>query len=198
MTSEMSGGGGSLGPISEAQLALLWRRRAARSRALRTEGGRRVLVLYPGRPGVTAGPDFRNALLLVEGAGLVQGDVELHLRQGDWRAHGHHSDPNYNGVALHAALYPDAGRAAHTDGGAVPPVEVCGVWWMRPAAGTVTAGTAPAGTAMAGTMPAPMLPGTGMAALMLMRMAGCGRGFGGCWRGAGIGVRRVGSRWRRC
>ena len=117
-----SGGGGSLGPISEAQLAQLWRRRAARSRALRTEGGRRVLVLYPGRPGVTAGPDFRNALLLVEGAGLVQGDVELHLRQGDWRAHGHHSDPNYNGVALHAALYPDAGRAAHTDGGAVPPV----------------------------------------------------------------------------
>ena len=122
MTGEMSGGGGSLGPISEAQLAQLWRRRAARSRALRTAGGRRVLVLYPGRPGVTAGPDFRNALLLVEGAGLVQGDVELHLRQGDWRAHGHHSDPNYNGVALHAALYPDAGRAAHTEGGAVPPV----------------------------------------------------------------------------
>ena len=121
MTGEMSGGG-SLGPISEEQLAQLWRRRAARSRALRTAGGRRVLVLYPGRPGVTAGPDFRNALLLVEGAGLVQGDVELHLRQGDWRAHGHHSDPNYNGVALHAALYPDAGRAAHTEGGAVPPV----------------------------------------------------------------------------
>ena len=116
------GGGGSLGPISEAQLAQLWRRRAARSRALRTEGGRRVQVLYPGRPGVTAGPDFRNALLLVEGAGLVQGDVELHLRQGDWRAHGHHTDPNYNGVALHAALWPDAARPARTDSGAAPPV----------------------------------------------------------------------------
>ena len=108
-------------PISEKQLARLWQRRAARSRALRTESGRRVQVLYPGRPGVTAGPDFRDALLLLEGEGLVQGDVEVHLRAGDWRNHGHHRDPNYNGVALHAALHP--GKApARTDGGAAPPL----------------------------------------------------------------------------
>ena len=107
-------------PISEAQLARLWQRRAARSHALRTESGRRVSVLYPGRPGVTAGPDFRNALLLVEGQGLVQGDVEVHLRQRDWQAHGHHHDPNYNGVALHVALQSDA-EPSRTDGGATPP-----------------------------------------------------------------------------
>jgi Protein of unknown function (DUF2851) len=65
---------------------------------------RRVRVLYPGRAGTAAGPDFRNALLEIEGAGLVQGDVEIHLRQQDWEAHGHHNDPNYNGVVLHAAL----------------------------------------------------------------------------------------------
>lgn len=108
-------------PISEAQLARLWQRRAARSHALRTESGRRVRVLYPGRPGVTAGPDFRNALLLVDGEGLVQGDVEVHLRQRDWQSHGHHNDPNYNGVALHVALQPDA-RPSRTEGGATPPV----------------------------------------------------------------------------
>ena len=111
----------SLGPISEEQLARLWQRRAARSRALRTEGGQRVRVLYPGRPGVTAGPDFRNALLAVDGQGLVQGDVEIHLRQQDWQAHGHHRDPNYNGVALHIALQP-GGAPARTRGGATPPV----------------------------------------------------------------------------
>jgi Protein of unknown function (DUF2851) len=61
-------------------------------------------VLYPGRAGTAAGPDFRNALLEIEGAGLVQGDVEIHLRQQDWEAHGHQNDPNYNGVVLHAAL----------------------------------------------------------------------------------------------
>ena len=107
-------------PISEAQLARLWQRRAARSHALRTDSGRRVNVLYPGRPGVTAGPDFRNALLVVEGQGLVQGDVEVHLRQRDWQSHGHHNDPNYNGVALHVALQADA-EPSRTEGGASPP-----------------------------------------------------------------------------
>ncbi len=110
-----------LPPITEKQLARLWQRRAARSRALRTERGNRIRVLYPGRPGVTAGPDFRNALLLVEDQGLVQGDVEVHLRQQDWRSHGHHADPNYNGVTLHVALE-TAGPHSGTASGGKPPL----------------------------------------------------------------------------
>ncbi len=112
---------GSIAPITEKQLARLWQRRAVRARTLRTEEGRRVRVLYPGRPGVTAGPDFRNALLAVDGQGIVQGDVEVHLRQRDWRAHGHDRDPNYNGVALHVSLDP-GGVQSRTDSGAAPPV----------------------------------------------------------------------------
>ena len=111
----------SIAPITEKQLARLWQRRAVRVQALRTEEGRRVRVLYPGRPGVTAGPDFRNALLAVDGQGIVQGDVEVHLRQRDWRAHGHDLDPNYNGVALHVSLDP-GGVQSRTDSGAAPPV----------------------------------------------------------------------------
>ncbi len=99
--------GGEL-PIPEKVLARLWQKRAARQREFRTAAGRRVRVLYPGRPGTAAGPDFRDALLEVEGLGLVQGDVELHVRQQDWYAHGHADDPNYNGVVLHAALETDA------------------------------------------------------------------------------------------
>lgn len=116
-----AGGCDGIRPITEKQLALLWERRAARSEALRTDRGARVRVLYPGRPGVTAGPDFRDAALLVEGVGLVQGDVEVHLRQRDWAAHGHQKDPNYNGVALHVALETDA-TTAITSSGVVPPV----------------------------------------------------------------------------
>ena len=89
---------------------------------MRTDRGARVRVLYPGRPGVTAGPDFRDAALLVEGAGLVQGDVEVHLRPRDWNAHGHQNDPNYNGVALHVALETDPARPAVTSSGVIPPV----------------------------------------------------------------------------
>ena len=110
-----------LAPISERQLARLWERRAARSTALRTDQGARVRVLYSGRPGVTAGPDFRNAVVEVEGQGVVRGDVEVHLRQRDWVGHGHQRDPNYNGVALHVALEPDA-VAAITVSGVAPPV----------------------------------------------------------------------------
>lgn len=117
----LAGGCDGIRPITEKQLALLWERRAARSEALRTDRGARVRVLYPGRPGVTAGPDFRDAALLVEGVGLVQGDVEVHLRQRDWAAHGHQKDPNYNGVALHVALKTDA-TTAITSSGVVPPV----------------------------------------------------------------------------
>ena len=60
-------------------------------------------VVYPGRAGVTAGPDFRDALLEVEGVGRARGDVELHLRQQDWDAHGYGGDPKYNGVVVHGA-----------------------------------------------------------------------------------------------
>ena len=94
-------------PIPEKTLARLWQKRAARQREFRTSSGRRVRVLYAGRPGTAAGPDFRDALVEVEGLGLVQGDVELHLRQQDWYHHGHADDPNYNGVVLHGALETD-------------------------------------------------------------------------------------------
>lgn len=116
-----SDGTDPIAPISEKQLARLWQRRAARHQAFHTETGTRIRVLYPGRPGVTAGPDFRDALLMVEGQGLVQGDVEVHLRQRDWQSHGHHRDPNYNGVALHVALESDA-EPSRTDSGGAPPV----------------------------------------------------------------------------
>ena len=90
--------------IPERLIARLWQKRAARQADLRTEGGARLRVLYPGRSSGAAGPDFRDALLEIEGVGLVRGDVEIHLHQRDWINHGHSGDPNYNGVVLHAVL----------------------------------------------------------------------------------------------
>jgi len=90
--------------IPEHLLASLWKKKAARQEWLRTSGGTRVRVIYPGMAGTGAGPDFRDALLEIEGEGLVRGDVEIHVRQKDWKSHGHGGDPNYNGVVLHAAL----------------------------------------------------------------------------------------------
>ena len=72
--------------------------------------GAGLQVLYPGRPAPGAGPDFRDAVLITSGGELVRGDVEVHVRQGDWRGHGHHLDPRYSGVVLHLFLRGERAR----------------------------------------------------------------------------------------
>ena len=114
-------------PLPESALAKLWQRRAARQKWFRTSQGRRVRVLYPGRPGTAAGPDFRNALLHFEDEGVVQGDVEIHIRQQDWYSHGHREDPNYNGVVLHVALDLHPQPTERQSGGEVPVVSLTGI-----------------------------------------------------------------------
>lgn len=114
-------------PLPESALAKLWQRRAARQEWFRTSRGRRVRVLYPGRPGTSAGPDFRNALLHFEDEGMVQGDVEIHIRQQDWYSHGHREDPNYNGVVLHAALDLHPEPTQRQSGGEVPVVSLASI-----------------------------------------------------------------------
>ena len=92
------------GVDSERALATLWERAASLPDGLTTQDGRRYWVNYPGRPNPRAGPDFLDARLRTESGQTVIGDVELHLNAPDWYGHGHHSDPNYNGVVLHVVL----------------------------------------------------------------------------------------------
>ena len=110
--------------IPERLLWKLWKRRAARQGEFRTGSGTRFRVLYPGRPGTAAGPDFRDALLDVEGLGMVRGDVEIHRRQRDWEAHGHGDDPNYNGVVIHGALEVEEPETILHSGASAPVVSL--------------------------------------------------------------------------
>ncbi|MDA1227195.1 MAG: DUF2851 family protein [Chloroflexi bacterium] len=89
---------------SERALASLWERAGTLRDGLTTQDGQRYWVSYPGRPNPRAGPDFLDARLLNEAGESVTGDVELHLNAPDWYGHGHHADPNYNGVVLHVVL----------------------------------------------------------------------------------------------
>ena len=90
----------------EEAVARLWRNAHTLSEGLQTEDGRRFRVLYPGRPGGGAGPDFRDTIVATEAGELVTGDVEIHVKASDWNSHRHQVDPNYNGVILHVVLYP--------------------------------------------------------------------------------------------
>lgn len=67
-----------------------------------------VAVVYRGQWTAGSGPDFTGAMLALgeSGGKLLRGDVEMHLRCGDWYSHGHDADPRYNKVALHVVLWP--------------------------------------------------------------------------------------------
>jgi hypothetical protein len=87
---------------------------------LRTIDGRRVSIVYRGVWTHSNGPDFRDALLEIDGR-LVSGAVELHLRSSDWRRHGHDADPAYNAVILHVVLHDDSPASP---GARIPTVEI--------------------------------------------------------------------------
>jgi len=71
-----------------------------------TRSGKRLSILHPGRWNFQEGPDFRDAILELDGK-RVHGDVEIHFHEKDWKKHGHSSNPNFTNVALHVVLFPD-------------------------------------------------------------------------------------------
>lgn len=90
----------------EAEYAAQWEAGWWRGRGLRTAGGDCYTVIYQGRRGGGAGPDFRDAVLARSDGTRVHGDVELHLRASGWREHGHETDKRYAGVVLHVVFTP--------------------------------------------------------------------------------------------
>ncbi len=117
----------------EATLAALWEGQRFPGDALRLADGRRVRVIYRGRRGRASGPDFRDAVLAIGGEPARYGDVELHVRAGDWRAHGHHLDPAYATVILQVVFEPPglAESSASAPGGSPIPTVALGPWVAR-------------------------------------------------------------------
>ncbi len=85
----------------EAEFAGRWAMGIWRNWLLRTEQGHHYRLIFQGRRGGPAGPDFRDAILECTDGTRIRGDVELHLRPGGWYAHAHATDPRYNEVVLH-------------------------------------------------------------------------------------------------
>ena len=77
-------------------------------------------VVYRGKPQRAPGPDFRGALLLLDGD-LRHGDVEVHVRSSDWWTHRHDRDHRYDGVILHVVYQEDPERPVRTARGAEVP-----------------------------------------------------------------------------
>lgn len=120
--------------LSEGLIALVWKYQRLDNRRLVTTQGQPLQVIYPGRLNGDEGPDFQGALVSVGDSHLREGDVEVHLRASDWRAHRHHLDPRYNGVILHVVMWDGGSQPVYRqDGSAVPTLSLDGFLDVSPA-----------------------------------------------------------------
>ncbi|MGH2598668.1 MAG: DUF2851 family protein [Dehalococcoidia bacterium] len=119
------------GALREAELHRLWLEQRFPDGALTTVGGEPVRVLYRGRPGGGAGPDFRDARVSVGGATPRLGDVELHVTAADFRRHGHETDSAYGRVVLHVVFDANGDAETTLPGGGVAPVLALRPWVER-------------------------------------------------------------------
>jgi len=107
--------------FSELLLQKIWLRGDFDRTAAVTDDGRRVEVRHPGRWNRLGGPDFKDARVRIGDAEETSGDIEVHLRAGDWEAHGHAHDRAYDRVVLHVVLFPAAkGHRTLGAGGEIP------------------------------------------------------------------------------
>ncbi len=84
----------------EDLLHWIWETRHFDYRKLKTGSGQRVTINTTGTPNKSDGPDFLGAEITIDNL-QWHGDVEIHWTLSDWKAHGHHADPNYDQVILH-------------------------------------------------------------------------------------------------
>jgi Protein of unknown function (DUF2851) len=85
----------------EFLLQAIWQQQRLRRDQLKTLDGQNVRVLHPGFKNHEAGPDFRGAIVQIGAEASRIGDVEIDLRAGGWRAHGHDVNPAFKQVILH-------------------------------------------------------------------------------------------------
>ena len=85
----------------EMLLQAIWQHQRLLRDQLQTLDGQPVRVLHPGFRSVEGGPDFRGAILQIGDGSPQSGDVEVDLRPGGWRAHGHDQNPAFKNVILH-------------------------------------------------------------------------------------------------
>ena len=105
--------------LSEKQVAQIWNQ-LVRKELVSTEG-ETVNVIYPGRSNGANGPDFQDAVIVIESR-LTKGDVEVHVVSSDWYRHRHDTDAAYNNVILHVVIWHDCSSVTSLQSNKTVPV----------------------------------------------------------------------------
>lgn len=92
--------------MTEAFLHYIWQHQLFTNHGLTATDEQPVVVLRAGEPNRDAGPDFFNARVTIGGVEWA-GNIEIHLRSSDWKAHRHSSDKRYNNIILHVVYEHD-------------------------------------------------------------------------------------------
>ncbi len=110
---------GGVGYVTEKMVSLperlikcVWYDQLLDRKLMKTMDGRHVKVFSQGDWNLTAGPDFMAALIQFDNEDPVRGDVEIHVRSGDWKRHGHHRNSEYDSVILHVCMWNDTGETS--------------------------------------------------------------------------------------
>lgn len=107
-------------PYHEKLLHWIWKSRQIACQKLATCSGHEVIIHEPGTPNKSDGPDFNSAEITI-GKLRWFGDVEIHWNLADWKAHGHHTDANFNNVVLHVVFFKETNSTVfRQDGTSIP------------------------------------------------------------------------------
>lgn len=98
---------------TERLLQTIWQHQRLQRDQLKTADGQPVRVLHPGFISVEGGPDFCDAIVQLGDEPPRAGDVEIDLRAGGWRTHGHDLNPAFQNVMLHVVWQADGAAASN-------------------------------------------------------------------------------------
>lgn len=86
--------------MQEKLIHFIWQNLLFNTRALKGVDGEDIQIIQRGMLNSHAGPDFINAKIKIDDT-LWAGNVEIHIKSGDWNKHGHTGDKAYDNTILH-------------------------------------------------------------------------------------------------
>lgn len=85
---------------------------------LKTDDGKKLEILNPGKRNSDSGPDFFNARIKIDDT-IWAGNIEIHKKASDWQKHKHQTDKAYDNVILHVVETND-NQVTRNNGEAIP------------------------------------------------------------------------------
>lgn len=104
--------------MRENILHFIWQHQYYKIANAFAQSGELIQVLKPGIHNNNAGPDFEQAKLKIDNVEW-NGEVEIHVKSGDWNTHKHQQDKAYNKVVLHVVWENDK-EVKREDGTTLP------------------------------------------------------------------------------